>query len=146
MLEALLCFLDLLVYLLQFLFQVFFILLEHVQILLLVGKGLEPLEVETEGRKAKVEPSRSPTPHIYSPPEPFTPEKLRFSGDPRFIHWYFQAPHEKCEANFHRVLNWPPLGYSRTAGIFSRRRVYFINNYQITRIIEFVQFYFLYLA
>jgi hypothetical protein len=29
---------------------------------------LESLEVETEGREAKVEPPGSPTPHLYSPP------------------------------------------------------------------------------
>jgi hypothetical protein len=38
------------------------------------------MEVETEGRETKVEPPGSPTPYFYSPPELFTPEKLRFSG------------------------------------------------------------------
>jgi len=32
---------------------------------LFVGKGLESLEVESEGREAKVEPPGSPAPHLY---------------------------------------------------------------------------------
>jgi hypothetical protein len=29
-----------------------------------------------------------------------TPEKLRFSGDPGFIRWHFQDPHEKERSKF----------------------------------------------
>jgi hypothetical protein len=78
-------FLDLRFYLLEFLLQVFLILLEHVQILLSAGKGLQPVEVEINRRKTKVESPGSPTPHLCSPPELVTPEKLNFSGAPDLL-------------------------------------------------------------
>jgi len=57
-------------------------LLEHVQIFLSAGKGLQPVEIEINRRKTKVESPGFSTPHLCSPPELVTPEKLHFSGAP----------------------------------------------------------------
>jgi hypothetical protein len=79
--EVLLCFLYLLLHFLQFLFEVLFILLEHLQILLSAGKGTESVEVETEGRKTKIEPSKPSAPHLSLPPRLAVARVLQHGGD-----------------------------------------------------------------
>jgi hypothetical protein len=79
--RTLLCFLDLPFYLFHFLFQFFLVILEHVQIFFSTGKGLESLEVETEGRKTKIESPGSSTPHFNSPPILAVALALQDGGD-----------------------------------------------------------------